>query len=461
MTRSFAAFLLLASAPVLAQTLLDDEVLKTAAELREAALTDNTAYELIEGLTTEVGHRLAGSENDLRGRQWLKRHLETLGFDRVYEEVVSYPVWQRGDERCAVIAPFPQAIRCAALGGSMGTKGKELTATIKRYPDLASLRAAPADDAKGKVVFVDYQMSPKRDGAGYGPASEIRVTGASIAASKGAVAFLLRSAGTDVSARAPHTGVMRYANTPSLIPAAALGLTDADLLAAMLKRGEVRVALKLGARTIKGMYQGGNVIGEVTGREAPNEVVVIGGHLDSWDLGTGALDDGAGIAITAAAASLIGKLEVPPRKTIRFIGWANEEQGIYGGKAYAEARKLDSTLEKHSLASESDFGAGRVYAFHTRVGPSALAVVDQIMQVLAPLDIRRGNNAASGGPDAGPLRELGVPVFTLAQDGMNYFDVHHTENDTLDKIDPEALRQNVAAWVVVSYLAAEWSESFR
>lgn len=438
---------------------VSEATMKTVTQLRDQALKDESAYSLIEGLTTEIGPRIAGGPNDERARTWLVERLQSLGFDKIYQEPVSFPVWERGQESCEVSSPFPAQIRCAALGGSMGTGARPLQAEIIRFTDLKSLQDAPEGTAKGKIVFVDYSMSRARDGSGYGAASLIRVTGASIAASKGAAAFLLRSAGTDMSSRSPHTGVMRYAQMPTRIPAAALGNVDADLLASMLKRGAVRMKIQLGARTNKRQYLGANVIAEITGRERPEQIIVVGGHLDSWDLGTGALDDGAGIAITAAAAALIGKMPSAPRRTIRFIAWANEEQGIYGGKAYAEARRIDNTLARHTAASESDFGAGRVYKFDTRFNPESFALVDQIMQVLAPLGVARGNNEANGGPDVGPLRELGVPTFGLAQDGTHYFDYHHTENDTLDKIDPEALKQNVAAWSVVTYLLAEYEGS--
>jgi Zn-dependent M28 family amino/carboxypeptidase len=260
---------------------------------------------------------------------------------------------------------------------------------------------------------------------------------------------------------------MRYANTPSRIPAAALANADADLLTQTLAQtpGAVELELQLEARTRGETYVGANVIGEIRGRERPDEFVVIGGHLDSWDLGTGAIDDGAGVAVTVAAAALIGQLPQAPRRSIRVIAWANEEQGIYGGKAYAAARIADGSIARHFIASESDFGAGRIYAIDTGFpatsGGKGLGFAEQLLPVLSSLGVVRGGNKAFGGADVGPLREAGVPVAGLKQDGTYYFDIHHTARDAIDQIDPEALKQNAAVWTVFTYLAAEYPGELR
>ena len=275
----------------------------------------------------------------------------------------------------------------------------------------------------------------------------MRYMGGKLAKEKGAVAVLIRSVGTD-SHRFPHAGSSLRQEEP--LPAAALSAPDADQLFRMLKRQiPITVALDIDVETKPG-GQSWNVIGQINGREKPDEIVLVSGHLDSWDLGTGAIDDGAGVAITTAAAQLIGQLPERPRRSVRVVLYANEEQGIWGGKAYAKAHQHE--LDRHYYASESDFGAGLIWQFD--VGDSDL--LDLAMPLLSPLGIKSGTAASSGGPDIKPLMEAGVPVFRLRQDGTDYFDYHHTADDTLDKINPESLRQNVAAWAVVTYLLAEY-----
>ncbi|MCA1714843.1 MAG: M20/M25/M40 family metallo-hydrolase, partial [Gammaproteobacteria bacterium] len=265
-----------------------------------------------------------------------------------------------------------------------------------------------------------------------------------------------RSAGTD-SHRNPHTGNTRYGDGLTPIPAAALSNPDADQLARLVALGptRVRVALDCGFDGTATSY---NVIGEITGATRRQEVVLIGAHLDSWDLGTGAIDDGAGIAITMAAGHLIGKLRRPPARTIRVVAFANEEQGLYGGKAYAQAHAHE--IAQHQLMAESDFGAGRIYAFNSSAPAAAQAAVTQIAGALAPLGIERVTDKGGAGPDIGPIAAKGAAWAWLGQDGTEYFDLHHTPDDTLDKIDPAALAQNVAAYVVFAYLAAQADGDF-
>ena len=437
--------------------LFSEADLELATQLRERTLADNRGYEIVESLTTEVGQRLAGTEGDARAVAWARAKFQALNFDRVYTQPVTFPVWQRGAERAEVIAPYPQELVITTLGGSVGTDGQPLRAPVTQFADLAALEAAEEGSLKGRIAFIANRMERFKSGAGYGPAVAARSGGASIAARKGAVALLIRSIGTD-SDRLPHTGTMRYADDAEKIPAAALSNPDADLLENMLRRpDEVVVSLTLEAG-YTGEYTSQNVIGEFTGAEVPDEVVVIGGHLDSWDLGTGAIDDGAGVAITMAAAEAISRYVKRPRRTIRVVLWANEEQGLYGARAYQEANWDDS--RSHIIGAESDFGAGRIWRFSTRVKPEALAMIDQMQQVLAPLGIERGNNKARGGPDLLPLMGAGMAVATLHQDGTDYFDYHHTANDTLDKIDPEALSQNVAAYAVFAWMAAQAPDDF-
>ncbi len=436
---------------------MSEHDLAQATALREAALEHNAAWDLLESLTTEVGARLPGSPGDARAVAWAQARFEALGFDRVAAEPVAFPRWRRGDERARVVAPYPQPLAIAALGGSVGTPPGGLEAEIAHFATLEDLEAAADSSLGGRIAFVSRSMERFRDGAGYAPVVKARTDGAGVAARKGAGAILIRSVGTDRD-RLPHTGMMRYPAEGARIPAAALSNPDADQLERMLGRGApVRVTLSIHAG-IDGEATSHNVIGDLLGAERPDQYVVIGCHLDSWDLGTGAIDDGAGCAITMAAAALIARLPARPRRTIRVILWANEEFGLIGAKAYFEAHRHE--LAGHVIGAESDFGAGRVYAFSTRVKPSALGVVDQISQILGPLGIARGDNSAGGGPDLVPWRQAGMALATLHQDGTDYFDYHHTANDTLDKVDPAALTQNVAAWAAFTYLAAQAPDDF-
>jgi len=455
---ALASSLALLSLPALGMaqsTSLPPESLGVAATLRSQALADATGWNVVESLTTEIGPRIAGGEADARAVAWAEAKFKALGFDRVWKEPVSFPKWERRSEQAAVLGRHAQPLSITALGGS---PGGTVEAEVVRFPDLAALQAAPAGSLKGKIAFVDYQMLAFRNGQDYGRAGAIRSKGPSEAIRKGAVGFLMRSAGTD-SHRVPHTGITRYDEGLTPVPSAALSVPDAEQLARLVARGTTSVRLSLDCGW-DGTATSYNVIGEITGSSRPDEVVLIGAHLDSWDLGTGAVDDGAGIGITMAAGHLIGKLHKAPARSIRVVAFANEEQGLYGGKAYADAHA--DAVVRHQLAAESDFGAGRIYAFNTG-SPNPDASRDatrQIAEALAPLGIAYAPDKGGPGPDIGPLAAKGGAWAWLAQDGTDYFDLHHTADDTLDKIDPVALAQNVAAYTVFAYLAAEADGTF-
>lgn len=454
---AIAVLLTASGAASAAETHLSAQSLQAAADLRQRALDDDTAWKVTESLTTEVGPRMAGSEADPRAVAWAKAKFKALGFDKVYTEPVTFPKWERRGERAEVVGASAQPLHVTALGGS---PGGTVEGEVVRFPDLAALKAAPEGSLAGKIAFVDFQMEKKRDGADYGPGSGIRGRGPSEAIRKGAVGFIMRSAGTD-SHRVPHTGITRFDDGLTPVPSAALSVPDADQLARLLARGPARVRLDLDCGW-DGTATSYNVIGEITGRSKPKEVVVIGGHLDSWDLGTGAIDDGAGVGISMAAGHLIGQLKQAPKRTIRVVAFANEEQGLYGGRAYAEARAKAGELALHQIGAESDFGAGRIYAFNTGSGDAAGSreATRQIAEVLAPLGIEYQPAKGGPGPDIGPIAAKGGAWAWLAQDGTDYFDLHHTADDTLDKIDPKALAQNVAAYAVFAYLAAEADGGF-
>ena len=413
------------------------------------------AYAIVESLTTEIGPRLAGSPAFERAMDWAEARFKALGYDRVYREPVPFRTWERRHESGEVVGPYPQKLALTALGGTVGTNGP-IEAEVVEFATYDAMLAAPAGSLEGKIAFVSNRMERFRDGHGYGPAVKAR-KGASDAAAKGAIAYLIRSIGTDTD-RLPHTGNQTYPEGGKQIPAAALSNPDADQLSRMLRRGQpVRVKLDLDVGFGRD-YVGYNVIGEIRGRgKLAKEVVVIGGHLDSWDLGTGAIDDGAGVAITMAAGARIGRLRQPPRRTVRVIAFCNEEAGLYGGKAYAAAHA--SELDLQQLGSESDFGAGRIYGFSAGVSPQAEPVIERIASYLKPLGIERGTSTDAG-PDIGPFAKLGMPWASLMQDGSDYFDYHHTANDTLDKVDSAALDQQVAAYATMAYVAAETTIDF-
>ena len=435
------------------QTRIPESALATAAQLRERALADDTGWKIVESLTTEVGPRLAGSEADARAVRWAVAKFKELGFDKVWTEPVAFPKWERRSEHAEVLGPHAQPLLLTALGGSPGGR---VEGEVVRFADLAALQAAPAGSLDGKIAFVDYGMQKFRDGHDYRNGGGIRHNGPSAAIRAGAAAFLMRSAGTD-SHRMPHTGVTAFDDGLTPIPSAALSAPDADQLTRLLALGptRVRVALDCGWN---GEATSANVIGEITGSTRPKEVVLIGGHLDSWDPGTGAIDDAAGIGITMAAAKLIAGLPKHPARTIRVVAFANEERGLYGGKAYADAH--ESEVARHAIAAESDFGAGRIYGFDARVSPGAQPATQQIAAALAPLGIEPLPGKGDPESDIGPAIENGVAWAWLGHDGTDYFDLHHTADDTLDKIDPKALAQNVAAYAVFAYLAAQADGGF-
>jgi hypothetical protein len=444
----------LAATPALAQRAapptgpVDPQV----AALRDAALKDDVAYDIIEGLTTEIGPRPAGTEAEARARAWAVKKLTSLGFKNVHIETTKMDTWVRGVETAEVVSPFPQPLRLTALGGSGATPAQGITAEIVYFPGFADLAAAPDGSLKGKIAFVSNAMMQTQDGSSYGMYGAARFIGPNIAAKKGAAAILIRSIGSDHS-RAPHAGQTNFTKGVTPIPAAALSTSDADNLSRMVKRGQpITLHLVLTPRQI-GMTETGNVIAEVPGTDPAAGIIVIGGHLDSWDLGTGAIDDGAGVAITTAAAKRL--LDGPaPRRAIRVVWFGDEETGGAGAKGYFEAHKTDH----HVLAAESDFGADRVWRYAVKLPEGASAVGNRLGAALAPLGIVGSREKGGDGADIAPLIGSGVSGVDLNQSGLRYFDYHHTPEDTLDRIDPVQLSQNVAAWTTMLAVTANAPE---
>ncbi|MBP1473843.1 M20/M25/M40 family metallo-hydrolase [Frateuria sp. MAH-13] len=455
-----AASLLLASTVACAaDTTIPAAAVKTAEQLRDKAMHDDTGYRIAESLTTEVGQRLAGSPADKRGVEWAIAKFRELGFDKVYTEPVTYPKWVRHSESGAIVSPFPQSLALTSLGYSPGTPKGGLTAQVVRFASLDALKNADPARVKGKIVYIGFRMQRHKDGHDYGMGSAIRTQGPVIAQAKGAAGFLLRSAGTDPESRTPHAGVTGFRDPAKTIPAAALSNPDADQLERVLaydKPVTVKLDLDCG---IEGEYTGANVIGEITGAKYPDQVVAIGGHLDSWDLGTGAIDDAAGVAIAMGAAKLIHDLPQRPDRTIRVIAFANEEMGLWGGRAYAE--KHADEVGKFQLGTESDFGSGRIWRMSASVKPQARGAIEQIAKVLAPIGVAYdAKRPGGGGSDLSQMHGKGMAALSLTQDGTYYFDWHHTANDTFDKIDPKDLAQNVAVYAAFSYMAAQADGDF-
>ena len=430
-----------------------------AAGLAQKALKDPVAMDFVTDLTTEIGPRLDGSPAEKRAADWAQRRLEQLGFDKVWMETFALKHgWERGIETAEIISPAPQRLIVTALGESVPTPPAGIEAEIALFKTYDELLAAPAGSLKGRIAVVTQHMARTQDASGYGYLVRMRADGPAEAAKRGAIGYLLRSLATDIR-RVPHTGVTDYTYDAPRIPAAALTVPDAEQLERLAAKGApVRVKMLLTPRDL-GEVTSQNVIAEITGREKPDEIVLLGAHLDSWDLGTGAMDDGAGDAIIVGAGKLIHDLPQHPKRTIRLVLYGSEETGLHGGKAYAKAHAAE--LGHYVIVAEPDLGQGPIYRFQTGVTNADETSLKRIGAVLAPLGIVPGDNQSHGSSDVEPLFEAGVPAVTLDMDGTDYFDYHHTPEDTLDKIKPERLNQCVAAYAAFAYLAAELDGDYR
>ncbi|MBW3618478.1 MAG: M28 family peptidase [Proteobacteria bacterium] len=436
---------------------------RTAAQLRDRAGTDATAYEFVEGLTTEIGPRQAGTPAERRAAEWAAARMRRLGFDRVSIEEFPLAAWVRGEEQAVILGASPQRVELDALGGSSSTPPGGIEAEVVIFDTLEALQAAPAGSLRGRIAMVNRRMTRTQTGQGYGPVSAGRSGGPRAAAQAGAVAFLLRSAGTD-SHRFAHTGATAYPEGRQPIPSAAVSNPDADQIERLARRGPVRMRLVLNS-TLQTASRSQNVVAEIRGRERPDEVVLLGCHLDSWDQGTGAIDDAAGCAIVTGAAKLIADLPRNPRRTIRVVLFGAEEVSQPGGQGLSGARFHAARADAPNivLAAESDFGAGRIYSVQLPAAAAGTEFARAFARVILPTGALFDASPATGsGPDIGPLIAAHrTPPAELQQDGTDYFDFHHTPDDTLDKIKPEALRQNVAVWAAFAWMAAESGVDFR
>ncbi|MFN4287663.1 MAG: M20/M25/M40 family metallo-hydrolase [Brevundimonas sp.] len=452
--------------PALASRAQDARTIATAERLRDTAMEGTRAYAIVEELTTRFGPRPAGTPAEHLSAEWGADLMRSLGFQNVRIERFPLAVWHRGAERVEIVSPLPQPLVATALGGAVATPPEGIEAEAVLFETWQDLLDAPMGSLEGRIAVVLQDTIRAQDGRGYGSTSVMRFDGPRVAAERGAVGYVLRSLGTH-DHRFAHTGATRYLDDP--IPAFAISPPDADQLRrlARLDGGTpIRLRLFSSAWVEEGSHSQ-NVIGEIRGRERPEEVIVIGGHLDSWDMGTGALDDGAGLAITTAALELIARLPQRPRRTIRLVWWGAEEvsqpppaQGLAGARFYAETYAAEAG--NHVTISESDFGARRIYALSLPEGMGGTAFQRAAMRVLTPIGIVwNPAPARSGGPDTGPTVALGVPPFSLAQDGSDYFNYHHTADDVLDRIERDELDQNVAAWAALLWLIADSDVDFR
>jgi hypothetical protein len=431
--------------------------LEQAAALRERALADDTGYELLRSLTSRVGPRSAGSPGDAAAVAWALERMRALGFQNVRAERVRVPVWKRGECHVELVSPWSQTCAAVALGGSIATPAGGIEAEVLPVTNLDELARMDSTRIPGRIVFFTGRMDRAPDGSGYGRAVTVRGRGAAEAGRRGALAVAIRSVGTDRN-RLAHTGGMRAEPADTKIPAVAISNPDADLLEDQLASGKpVRMRITNTSAWADSAWSA-NVIGEIPGRLSGREWVVLGAHLDSWDLGTGAHDDGAGVAIMTAAARLIGRAPQRPRRGIRVVLFANEEFGLSGARAYARTHAAEAA--QHVLGMESDLGAYMPLGLRSRVPADRLPAIRQMQGVLAPLGVPYRGNDASGDADVGQLVPLGIPVCDLDTDASEYFDYHHTANDTFDKVDPLLVRRNVACYAVLAWLAADLAGGF-
>ncbi|MDQ3673463.1 MAG: M28 family metallopeptidase [Gemmatimonadota bacterium] len=414
-----------------------------------AALADSAAWDRTATLTDKFGHRLSGSQSLEDALDWIIAEMKRDGLENVRGEPVTVPHWVRGEESASLVSPRPVKLNMIGLGGSIGTPPGGITApviVVNSFEDLAARRS----EVPGKIVLFDVPFTT------YGATVRYRSIGAIEASRLGAVASLIRSVG-NYSIQNPHTGSMRYDTAVKRIPAAALSNEDAMMLHRMQGRGDRLVLnLRMSARQLPDA-QSRNVVAELRGSEKPDEIVVIGGHIDSWDVGTGAMDDAGGSVAAWEAVRLIQKLGLRPRRTIRVVLWTNEENGLRGATSYRDAHLGE--LDKHVLAIESDNGVFKPSGYSIAGSDAAVETGRQIASLLSSIG---ATDAQRGGPqaDVSPLAERGVPAAALLVDGSRYFWFHHSAGDTMDKLSPREMAECVAAMAVLAFVAADMPERF-
>ena len=435
-----------------------DALQQTAEKIVAHAMTSTQSWETLSYLTDNIGPRLSGSRGLESAVAWTTQRFRDWGID-VRNEKVMVPHWVRGVERGRLVTHNSQRIVLTALGGSVATPPDGIMGDIIEVGSAEELNALGRAKVAGKIVFFNRAMDPSlvADGRAfeaYSKAVEFRGKGADLAAPLGAAAVIIRSV-TPSSLRTPHTGSVRYDGKVKKIPAAAVTVEDALLLHRLLKKGErVRMHLTLTPRILPEVASA-NVVAEIRGSERPDEVVLIGGHLDSWDLGTGAIDNGSGVAMVMETMRVLKELNIRPRRTIRCVLFTNEENGLRGGRGYAKDHAAE--LPKHVAAIESDAGTAGLLGFNTTIGGEALAALEaRAIPILQRITASPAFvTTKDTGADTGPLTAEGVPGFGLATDARHYFDHHHAPSDTLDKVNPDDLARNAAAIAALAYVLAE------
>jgi carboxypeptidase Q len=440
---------------------------QTLAELKrlqQAALSSDYAYRQVAHLANNIGPRLSGSAQAAKAVDYVASELKALGCE-VQLEKVMVPHWVRGEETAALVQ-FPgqardttQKIVLCALGPSVATPPNGIEAEVIAVRNFDELKAVPRNKVAGEIVLFNYpfdkQMAAEgRGGEAYGEAVVYRADGPAAAARQGAVACLIRSVG-GADFRLPHTGQTDYANDAPKIPAGAITAEDADLIAYLVRQGPVRMKLVLAPQQLPDV-ESYNVIADIKGSEHPEQVIVVSGHLDSWDLGTGAIDDGAGVAVSMEAANLIQKLRLKPKRTIRVIAWMNEENGSAGSKQYAKDHEKD--WMNHFAAMETDGGAGHPLGINIKGKPEVKKMLAPVAAILQESGAGMLNLVEHCGADIEPLEKAGVPAFSPIQDSRFYFNYHHTAADTLDKIVPKELAENSAVVAVAAYALANMEQ---
>ena len=425
-------------------TPIADAYREPANRIIQAALADSSAWNRLAELTDRFGPRLSGSASLERAIDWIIAGMKKDQLENVRGEPVMVPHWVRGEEWAKLILPREAPLNMIGLGRSVGTPPRGITADVMVVTSFDELSARAAE-ARGKIVLFDVPFTT------YGQTVQYRSRGASAAARAGAVASLIRSV-SSASMQNPHTGAMGYDTTVAKIPAAALSVEDAAMLHRMVDRGErVRVTLKMSARTLPDAPSR-NIVAELKGSEKPDEIVVLGGHIDSWDVGQGAMDDAGGVVAAWEAVKLLKRLGLRPKRTVRVVAWTNEENGGRGADGYRDAHRAE--LDKHVMALESDNGVFDPRGVGITAGEGGLAMAADIATLLKPIGADTAR-AGGGGADTAPIGALGVPTMSPTVDGTKYFWYHHSSADTMDKLDPREMAECVALMAVFAYVVAD------
>jgi Zn-dependent M28 family amino/carboxypeptidase len=446
--------------PTATPVVFSPQTLADLRRLQQAAINSDYAYRQVAHLANNIGPRLSGSTQAAKAVEYVAAELKGLGCE-VQLEKAMVPHWVRGEE-IAALTQFPgmaenttQKIVLCALGGSVPTPAVGLTAEVIPIENFDDLKSLPREKVAGKIVLFNYHFDKEmaaegHGGEAYGEAVVYRGSGPSAAAKKGAIACLIRSVGGS-DYRLPHTGATNYSGDAPKIPAAAVTAEDANLIVDLARQGPVKMKLVLTPQTLPEI-ESANVIADVKGTEHPEQVVIVSGHLDSWDLGTGAIDDGAGVAVSMATASLIRQLHLKPKRTIRIIAWMNEENGSAGSKTYAKEHAQD--WPNHFAAMEIDLGADHAVGLNIHAKPEVKTMLAPVAAVLQESGAGILRLVEHCGADIEPMEKIGVPAFSPIQDNRFYFNYHHSAADTLDKIVPKQLAENAAVVAVTVYALA-------